>query len=115
MSRLRFAVIGKPVAHSASPAVHNAAYAAMDLDARMIAVETDDARETILRLRDEGYSGLAVTIPHKEAALAVADGATPTARAAGAANTIVFAAGRIAAENTDVAGIARALASEGIS
>ena len=56
-----------------------------------------------------GFRGINVTIPHKEAALQLADDATETARAVGAANTLTFADGRIHADNTDVTGFLSAL------
>ena len=58
--------------------------------------------ETVRALERAGFRGVNVTIPHKEAALAVVDEATDTARAVGAANTLTFQAGRIHADNTDV-------------
>ena len=57
----------------------------------------------------EGFAGANVTVPHKGAALAVADELSETAREIGAANTLVFADGEIRAENTDAEGLLRAL------
>lgn len=65
--------------------------------------------ETVRALPGAGFAGANVTIPHKEAALALADTATAGARAIGAANTLTFAGGRIEAENTDAPGLLAAL------
>jgi shikimate dehydrogenase len=67
--------------------------------------------ETVRALAGQGFAGVNVTIPHKEAALALADSATETARAIGAANTLTFGQdGRIEAENTDAGGLLEAIA-----
>jgi shikimate dehydrogenase len=65
--------------------------------------------ETIRALPQAGFRGVNVTIPHKEAALLLADTVTETARDVGAANTLTFEDGRIHAENTDVSGFLTAL------
>jgi shikimate dehydrogenase len=65
--------------------------------------------ETVRSLAAAGFRGVNVTIPHKEAALALADVATPAARAIGAANTLTFEGGRIEADNTDAPGFLDAL------
>jgi shikimate dehydrogenase len=106
-------VAGWPVAHSRSPAIHNAALAAVGLrDWRylMLPLPPDRFAETVRALPAAGFRGLNVTIPHKEAALALADEATETAAAVGAANTLTFLpSGAIAADNTDVPGLLEAL------
>jgi shikimate dehydrogenase len=106
-------VAGWPVAHSRSPAMHNAALAAAGLAGwRYLALPlpVDRFEETVRALPAAGFRGINVTIPHKEAALALADDATPTAAAVGAANTLTFAAGgTIHADNTDVPGLLEAL------
>ena len=65
--------------------------------------------ETVRALPQSGFVGANVTIPHKEAALALATEETDTARQIGAANTLTFADGRIAADNTDAPGLLAAL------
>jgi len=106
-------VAGWPVGHSRSPAMHNAALAAVGLrDWRYLKLPLPPARfaETVRALPGAGFRGLNVTIPHKEAALALADEATDTARAVGAANTLTFLdSGAIHADNTDVPGLLEAL------
>jgi len=104
-------VLGDPVAHSRSPAMHNAAFEALGLDWRYVKlpVPPELFAETVRALPELGYRGANVTIPHKEAALAVADSASDAARAIGAANTLTFADGEVQADNTDAAGFLAAL------
>lgn len=112
------AVLGAPVAHSGSPAMHNAAFAAEGIDARYFAFHVEpEAFETAVRgLQALGAIGVNVTVPHKAAALAVADVAGKRAQEAGAANVLTFAAdGRILADNTDGIGFIRSLDEAGIA
>jgi shikimate dehydrogenase len=110
----RLGVLGWPVAHSRSPAIHNAALTALGLDDwryQLLPVPPALFDETTRALPRSGFVGANVTIPHKQAALALATHASDTARAIGAANTLTFAAdGTIAAENTDAPGLIAALA-----
>jgi shikimate dehydrogenase len=107
-------VLGDPVAHSRSPAIHNAAFDVLGIDWRYVKlpVAAELFEETVRALPDSGYRGANVTIPHKEAALALADQASDAARAIGAANTLTFEDGVIHADNTDAAGLLQALPGE---
>lgn len=107
----RVCVLGHPVGHSRSPAMHNAAFAALGMDWSYDAIDVEPQRfaEVVRALPAQGYAGANVTIPHKLRGLELADSATPVARAVGAANTLVFEAGRIHADNTDVEGFLAAL------
>jgi shikimate dehydrogenase len=109
----RLGVLGWPVAHSRSPAMHNAALAAVGMEGwryQRLPVPPELLQETTRALGGAGFRGANVTIPHKEAALALADEATARARTIGAANTLTFAPdGTIAAENTDAPGLLRAM------
>jgi shikimate dehydrogenase len=110
----RLAVLGWPVAHSRSPAMQTAALQALGLDGEYayeaIAVAPEAFAETVAGLPSEGFAGVNVTIPHKEAALALATDRSEDARAIGAANTLTFAAdGAIRADNTDAPGLLDAL------
>lgn len=109
----RLAVLGQPIAHSLSPAMFAAAFEATGLAGKWSyeAVELAPAEfeAGVARLVAEGYVGANVTIPHKEAALELADDRSPAARGAGAANTLSFEAGRIRADNTDALGLIAAL------
>ncbi len=108
----RLAVLGYPVGHSRSPAMHNAALAELGLaDWSYEAIEVaPDAFEARARaLAGAGFAGANVTVPHKSAALSLADEISETAREIGAANTLVFTDAEIRAENTDAGGLLRAL------
>jgi shikimate dehydrogenase len=105
-------VCGWPVAHSRSPQMHNAALAAVGLDDWRyvrLPLPPDLFEETVRALPAAGFRGVNVTIPHKEAALALADRASDAARAIGAANTLTFEDGAILADNTDAPGLLDAL------
>jgi shikimate dehydrogenase len=105
-------VCGWPVAHSRSPQMHNAALAAAGLhDWRYLRLPLPPELfgETVRALPAAGFRGVNVTIPYKVAALALADEASATARAVGAANTLTFEDGRIVAENTDAPGLLAAI------
>jgi len=109
----RLGVLGWPVAHSRSPAMHNAALQALgmkDWRYQGLPVPEELFAETARALGAAGFAGANVTIPHKQAALALADRASDAARAIGAANTLTFGPdGTIAAENTDAPGLIAAL------
>jgi shikimate dehydrogenase len=105
-------VAGWPVAHSRSPQMQRAALALTGLgDWRYLRlpVPPELFAETALALPAAGFAGINVTIPHKEAALALATDASAAARAIGAANTLVFEGGAVIAENTDAPGLIAAL------
>jgi len=91
--------------------MQGAAFAAAGLDARYVKLPLPAALfdETVRALPGSGYCGVNVTIPHKQAALRLADDATPTALAVGAANTLTFDDGRVEADNTDAGGFLAAL------
>jgi shikimate dehydrogenase len=109
---MRLAVLGHPVSHSRSPAMQNAALAAAGLDDwkyEAIDIAPEGFEELVREMPGRGFAGVNVTVPHKEAALALADQASEAARAIGAANTLSFSEGRIKAENTDAPGLIDAL------
>jgi len=111
----RLAVIGQPISHSRSPAMHEAALAEMGLAGKWtyeaIEISPDGFKELVRSLPGEGFAGVNVTVPHKLAALAVADSGSEAAQQIGAANTLSFADGRIRADNTDATAIVEALPS----
>jgi shikimate dehydrogenase len=112
----RAAVLGMPVAHSLSPALHNAAYAALGLPGWHYdrhAVDEAGLRGFVDGLGPD-WVGLSLTMPLKRAALAVADDVDPDAAAIGAANTLVRRQGRWFAANTDVGGIVETLREAGV-
>jgi shikimate dehydrogenase len=109
----RLAVIGWPVGHSRSPAMQSAALEAAGLGEEWsygaIAAQPGAFEATVKELASVGYAGINVTVPHKEAALALADEASEEARMIGAANTLSFEGGRVKADNTDAGGLVGAL------
>ncbi len=111
----RLGVLGWPVAHSRSPAIHNAALRSLgmtDWRYQRLPVPPQLFGETTRSLGAAGFVGANVTIPHKHAALELADEPSDAARAIGAVNTLLFAPdGAIAAENTDAPGLIAALGS----
>jgi shikimate dehydrogenase len=105
-------VLGYPVAHSRSPAMHNAAFAALGLDWHYVKlpVPPELFERTARALPGSGYAGANVTIPHKLAALSLADNGSAAARSIGAANTLTFRDdGGIDADNTDAGGFLASL------
>ncbi len=106
-----YAVVGHPVSHSLSPAMHGAAFRACGVDACYHAfdVAPDRLASALTGARALGFRGLNVTVPHKQAALALAGSAEAEAELVGAANTLVPEAGGWRAHNTDVEGFLRAV------
>jgi shikimate dehydrogenase len=109
----RLAVLGHPVAHSRSPAMQSAALAELGLAGEWsyeaIDVPPEALAARIAAMSGEGFVGANVTVPHKLAALELADEASAAARAIGAANTLSFGDGRVNAENTDAPGLIAAV------
>lgn len=111
-----FAVIGHPVAHSLSPAMHSAAIEAIGLDAVYLAfdVRPGQVRGAIEGMRALGFRGLNATIPHKAAVMAFVDEADETARLAGGANTVTNDDGWLVGSSTDGPGFLRSLEEAGV-
>jgi shikimate dehydrogenase len=109
----RLAVIGQPIAHSRSPAIHNAALTALGLSGEWAyeAIEVAAAQfpDLVHALPERGFVGANVTVPHKRRALEVADRASARATEIGAANTLSFERGAVGADNTDAPGFLAAL------
>lgn len=112
-ARKRLAVLGQPISHSLSPAIHKAALRALEMDSEWsyeaIEVAPERFEEAVRFLAQAGFVGANVTIPHKQAALSVADSVSQTARGIGAANTLSFTEDGIAADNTDAEGLVASL------
>ena len=109
-------LIGWPVEHSRSPAMHNAAFEALGLDWRYILLPTplDQLDTVVARVRSGELSGANVTIPHKQAVMPLLDDIDPAAQAVGAVNTIVRRDDRLIGFNTDTLGFKRALLETGV-
>ncbi|MDT0631697.1 shikimate dehydrogenase [Rubrivirga sp. S365] len=99
-------LLGTPVAHSVSPALHNAAFQAQELDYTYVACDVDrpSLPAAVEGLWALGGAGANVTIPHKEQALSLASAVTHSAEVVGAANTLVRTAQGWRADNTDIDG-----------
>ncbi|HXF38714.1 MAG TPA: shikimate dehydrogenase [Blastocatellia bacterium] len=102
------AIIGSPVGHSASPAMHNRAFAELNLDLVYLPLEVEDVKQFIKRMvrpetreMDWTLQGLSVTIPHKTSIIPLLDDLDQTAREVGAANTVVIRDGKLIGYNTD--------------
>lgn len=106
-----YGVIGHPVGHSLSPPLHEAGFAALDLDARYVTFQpaTDAAVAAVESAATLGIAGLNVTVPFKQDVLGAVE-PTALAERIGAVNTIDFATDPPTGDNTDAAGVKRALA-----
>jgi shikimate dehydrogenase len=107
----RLAVIGHPIAHSASPPMHQAALDAAGIEARYIRIDVGPGQvgEAFARMRALGFIGCNVTVPHKLDAMAACDEVHPDAQAMGAVNTIRFDEDATRGFNTDGPGFAHAI------
>jgi 3-dehydroquinate dehydratase / shikimate dehydrogenase len=109
-------IIGEPVSHSASPAIHNSAFSALKLDFVYLPIEVDHLGDFFARFvtpssreMDWNLRGLSVTIPHKVAVMPLLDEVDEVAAAIGAVNTVVVDGGRLLGYNTDASGAMKPL------
>ena len=113
-------LIGWPVSHSVSPAMHNAAFAALGLDWRYVPLPVDPALpgavgDAVRGMRALGLRGINVTVPHKQAVLPFLDSIAPAAQAMRAVNTIIVEAdGSLTGDNTDAPGFIADLRAHGV-
>lgn len=108
-------VIGNPVGHSLSPAIHNAAFRKLGLNFVYLAWQVETIGDALKGLRALGnFRGASVTIPHKVAAIQFLDHVEETARRIGAINTVVSDEGKLTGYNTDATGALRALSEAGV-
>lgn len=110
------ALIGMPVGHSVSPAMHNAAFEHLGLDYRYVAFAVEPGRlgQAVEGVRALGLAGMNVTVPHKENVIKHLDHVDPEAGFIGAVNTVVNTEGELKGYNTDGRGFMRSLEEEGI-
>jgi shikimate dehydrogenase len=110
------AVIGNPVGHSLSPALHNAAFDALDLDFVYVAFRVEDLKSALRGMRAlENFRGMSVTIPHKIEAMDCVDEVAEVDRAIGSINTIINENGRLVGFGTDGPGALKALTDAGVA
>ncbi len=108
------AVIGNPIAHSLSPAIHNAGYQHLNLDYVYVAHRVEDVKGALAGMRAlENFRGLSVTIPHKMEVMQYMDEIAPVDRAIGSINTVVHEKDRLVGLGTDGPGALKALSDAG--
>jgi len=104
-----YGVLGKPIGHSLSPVMHNAAFQATGINAVYLAFETEEVDKAVQGIRGLGMKGMSVTIPLKSAVIQYLDQVDPTAERIGATNTIINDNGLLRGYNTDSSGALKAL------
>jgi len=109
------AVIGNPVGHSLSPAIHNAAFNALDLDFVYLAFPVENVKGMLEGMRAmENFRGLSVTIPHKTEAMKYVDEISDVDRSIGSINTVIHENGKLIGVGTDGTGALKALIDNGV-
>lgn len=110
-------LIGHPVGHSLSPALHNEIYRFLGLDLVYIAfdVHPEQTVQAVEGMAALGFLGFNVTIPHKERVVSILDALDPLAEAIGAVNTVIIDSGRLIGYNTDGLGFLAALRRQGFT
>ncbi len=109
-----FGIVGLPLAHSVSPAMHNAAFRALGMDAVYLSFPAVDVDDFVTFARTVGVSGASVTIPYKVALAERANQVDPLAQRIGAINTLRMEPGCWRAMNTDISGFLRPLRDRGV-
>jgi len=109
-----YAVIGKPVLHSRSPQMHNAAFGELGLNARYVRIAAESREEGLDIARRVGIRGINVTSPFKNI-IDIVDGADPVAKQIGAVNTVLFSDGKAMGYNTDAHGVSESFIANGIT
>jgi len=109
------AVIGNPIGHSLSPAIHNAAFDALSLDFIYVACKVEDVQGALAGVRAlDNFRGLSVTIPHKVEAMKYVDEVAEVDRSIGAINTVIHEGDKLIGLGTDGPGALKALADAGV-
>ena len=110
------AIIGNPVEHSLSPAIHNAAFAELGLDFVYVAFRVEDVKHALAGMRAlENFRGMSVTIPHKIEAMKHVDAIEDVDRHIGSINTIINDNGNLLGLGTDGPGALKALTAAGVN
>lgn len=110
------AVIGNPVAHSMSPAIHNAAFDELGLDMLYVAFGVEDLQSALTGMRAlKNFRGMSITIPHKIEAMKYVDEIADVDLAIGSINTVINENGRLSGFGTDGPGALQALVSAGVT
>jgi len=110
-----YALIGNPVTHSMSPAIHNAAFVELDLDSIYVAFQVEDVRSAMAGMRAlDNFRGMSVTIPHKIEVMQYVDEIPEVDRFIGSINTVVKEDGKLVGFNTDGPGALKAILDAGV-
>jgi shikimate dehydrogenase len=112
-----FGVLGFPISHSRSPAMHTAALRATGIDGMYVplAIPPERVPELVAALRALNVQGVNVTLPLKTVIMPLLDELTPAARAVAAVNTVIARNGQLLGDNTDAEGLSRSLLAEGVA
>ncbi len=104
-----YGLLGNPVRHSLSPAMHNAAFKALGIDGVYLCFEPDgkDLKNALMAVKALGFGGLNITIPYKEKVMKYLDEITAIAEKIGAVNTVYMRNGKLIGTNTDAEGFFR--------
>ena len=105
-----YGVVGNPIGHSRSPAMHNAGFEALGINAAYVPLQTPDIDDFVRFARTVSLQGASITAPHKVSVVRYMDDVEPLARRVGAVNTLIVRDGRWIGANTDVAGFLAPLA-----
>jgi shikimate dehydrogenase len=109
------AVIGNPIAHSLSPAIHNAAFLELDLDFVYVAYWVEDVKNALAGMRAlNNFRGMSVTIPHKTSIIKYMDEVTEVDRSIGSINTVINEHGKLLGFGTDGPGALKAIIDAGV-
>lgn len=115
-ARRRAAVLGSPILHSLSPALHRAAYAQLGLDWQYEAIEVGERDlPAFMATLDASWAGLSLTMPLKERVVSLLDAIDPDAAAVRAVNTVLPSSGGWRGANTDIAGMVRSIRDAGVA
>ena len=110
-----YALIGNPVSHSMSPAIHNAAFMELNLDCIYVAFQVEDVKSALAGMRGlDNFRGMSVTIPHKIEVMQYVDEIPDVDRYIGSINTVVKEDGKLIGFNTDGPGALKAIVDGGV-
>jgi shikimate dehydrogenase len=112
--RALYLLLGDPVTHSRSPAIHARAFSLLGVDAVYAPCQVKDMVRAVAAARTLGVAGFNVTVPHKESAAELVDRIHPSAARIGAVNCVVREGDALVGHNTDTVGLLRALRARGI-
>ena len=110
-----FALIGNPVSHSMSPAIHNAAFMKLNIDSLYVAFQVEDVKSAMAGMRAlDNFKGMSVTIPHKIEVMQYVDEIPEVDRHIGSINTVVKEDNKLIGFNTDGPGALKAIVDAGV-